>query len=142
MTLKAELKGRAELMRKLAKLDPAIEKELAVAQLEAGDMLAERIQARAPFRTGQYMQSIEAKRLADVSPKERSKSVIAAQTKDENAVAIVADFYWRFLEFGTQDPLRPARPHIFPTYRASRKEIRRLIAATINKGIKRVAKGA
>lgn len=140
MALKAELKNRAELMRKLAALDPAIEKELAVAQLDAGEMLVERIQARAPFKTGQYMQSLEAKRLSTVSPKQRAKNVIAAQTKDENAVGIVADFYWRFLEFGTRNA--PAQPHIFPTYRASRKEIRRIIATVINKGIKRVAKGA
>lgn len=139
MALKAELKGRAELMRKLAKLDPAIEGELAVAQLDAGEMLVERIQARAPFRTGQYMTSLEAKRLSAVSPRQRAKNVIAAQTKDKNAVGIVGDFYWRYLEFGTRK--QAAQPHIFPTYRASRKEIRRLISSVINKGIKRVAKG-
>lgn len=138
--LKAELKGRAKLERELDALDPEITKELAVAELDAGEMLVERIQLRAPFKTGQYMQSIEAKRLSAVSAQQRSKNVIAAQTKDKNAVAIVADFYWRFLEFGTRKA--PAQPHIFPTYRASRKEIRRIIATVVNRGVKRAANKA
>lgn len=138
--LKAELKGRKQLERRLDALDPEINKQLAVAQLDAGEMLAERIQLRAPFKTGAYMQSIEAKRLADVSSTQRGKNVIATQTKDKNAVAIVADFYWRFLEFGTANA--PAQPHIFPTYRASRREIRRIIATVVNSGVKKAAKKA
>jgi HK97 gp10 family phage protein len=59
-------------------------------------------------------------------------------TKDPNAWGIFADFKWRWLEFGTRK--MRARPHIFPTYRAARKKIRRKIANAINKEIRK-AKG-
>lgn len=100
-------------------------------------MLAERIQARAPFKTGDYMQSIHAARLADVPPEKRKRNVIASQTKDKNAVAILADFYWRFLEFGTVKT--SAQPHVFPTYRQSKREIRRQIATVINRAVRKTA---
>lgn len=142
MPVKAQFKNRAKLTRQLQALDPGIEGEVAAAQRAAGDMLAEKIQARTPFLTGQLMVSTEAKLLSEVSPSQRARNVIASQTKDKNAIGIVADFYWRFIEYGTTNPSRPARPYVFPTYRASRKQIRRMISAAINKGVKRAAKKA
>jgi HK97 gp10 family phage protein len=84
------------------------------------------------------MQSIQAVRLADVPAEQRRRNVIASQTKDKNAVAIIADFYWRFLEYGTVKT--NAQPHVFPTYRQSKREIRQNIAAVINRAIRATAK--
>lgn len=85
-------------------------------------------------------------------------------TKDPNAWGIFAEWYWRFIEFGTRahvikarrggflrftkgdgtrvrarrvsHPGSPRQPHIFPTYRAYRKRIRRRVASAINKALK------
>ncbi|WP_181182629.1 hypothetical protein [Mesorhizobium sp. B3-1-9] len=56
-------------------------------------------------------------------------------TKDPNATGIFAEFIWRFLEFGTVK--MAARPHIFPTYRAYRKKLRRRIAGAVNRAVRK-----
>lgn len=125
-------------MRKLRAIVPEAEKELAKAQLEGAQELATRIKGRAPARTGDYRTSIQGDRLAN-RPKERAVGRgLKGQTKDPNATGVYAEFIWRFLEFGTVK--MPARPHIFPTYRAYKKKLRRKMAGAVNKAVRKARK--
>lgn len=166
MALKAKFEGRDAVMARLRKLVPDAENEAAKAQEAAAKELAEAIRARAPHVSGNYAASIEAGKLAGRN--DGRKPIGIQATKDPNAWGIFADFVWRFLEFGTkahtikakrggllavrgangrvsfvekvEHPGTRAQPHIFPTYRAYRKRIRRRVATAINKAVRR-AKG-
>lgn len=133
MAIKAKFLGREAVTRKLRQLVPEAEKQAAIAQMEAATELAAAISARAPRRTGEYADSIEGDKLSN-----RREAAIGARTKDPNATGIFANFKWRWLEFGTVK--MSAQPHIFPTFRAARKRIRRKVANAINKAVRK-AKG-
>lgn len=142
--------GREALKRRLAKLVPDIEQETATAQLEAAKTLAADIRAHAPVDTGDYRDSIEGARFADREGDALVKFKNGA--RDPNATGVFASYIWRFLEFGTSDFINKGRfagsanpgiapqPHIFPTFRASRKKIKRHVAKAINRAVRR-AKG-
>jgi HK97 gp10 family phage protein len=137
MAIKAKMLGREKVTRLLNQIVPEAEKELAKAQLEGAQSVANKIKPRAPGpRTGAYQASIQAARLAD-RPKERALGGGASNsnTKDPNAAGVFADFIWRFLEFGTVKMAK--RPHIFPTWRQERKRVRRNMAAAVRKAIKK-----
>jgi hypothetical protein len=118
---------------------------------------------RAP---GTYRDSIHAARLADHPGKKLFAGSGSIQmTKDPNATGIFAEWIWHFLEFGTNPhairarsapllvfrgsdgqlrsatevshPGSPRQPHIFPVYRAERKNMRRRIARAMRVAIKR-----
>jgi HK97 gp10 family phage protein len=130
--VRVKIESRARVMEKLAAALPNATSELAAAELAAGEMLADRIRARAPVRTGRYRASIRADLLKN-NPSKRNN--VASKTKDENAVGIYGMFIWRWLEFGTVH--MAARPHIFPTYRAAKREIRRMMAKAVNTEVKK-----
>lgn len=162
MALRAKFVGRDALTRKIREVVPEVETAYAAAIETGAKELAEAIRARAPRSSGDYARSIEAARIAD-RPADKVQVGIT-QTKDPNAWGIFADWYWRFLEFGTRahvikgrrggflrftapdgtavrtrqvsHPGAPRQPHIFPTYRAYRKRIRRRVAGAINKALK------
>jgi HK97 gp10 family phage protein len=133
--VKAKWEGRDKVMARLRSVLPATEQELASTQVEVARELANRIKPRAPVRTGRYRDSIEG---AKLSSRPGDKFIGRGKTKDPNATGIFADFRWRWLEFGTVR--MPARPHIFPTYRAYRKELRRKMANAVNKAVRRARK--
>lgn len=148
MKIKATVQGRDAVMRKLRALVPEAEKQLAVAQLEGAQELADRIRPRAPGK-GRYRATIQGDRLSN-RPKERALGKgLKGQTKDPNATGVFADYIWRFLEFGTepfvnqgrfagtQNPGITAQPHIFPTYRAYRKKLRRKMAGAVSKAVRK-----
>lgn len=150
MALKATMIGRDAVMRRLRELVPDAEKAAAKAQLEAAQDLAKDIAARAPVGidagAGDYKASIRAGRLADNPGKDL---VGRAPTKDPNATGVFADYKWRWIEYGTKERFKrngastgimPRKPHIFPTFRANRKRIRRKIANAINRAVRK-AKG-
>ncbi|MFN3549619.1 MAG: HK97-gp10 family putative phage morphogenesis protein [Mesorhizobium sp.] len=140
MRLTAKIEGRDAVLRRLRQLVPDAERELAKAQIEVADELANRIKPRAPGpRTGEYQASIQGDRLANRPGKRAIVKGLKGQTKDPNATGVFADFIWRFLEFGTVK--MAARPHIFPTYRAYRKKLRRRMAGAVNKAVRRARKG-
>lgn len=135
MAIKAKMLGREKVTRLLNQVVPEAEQELAKAQLEGAQSVANKIKPRAPGpRTGAYQASIQAARLAD-RPKERALGGGASNsnTKDPNATGVFADFIWRFLEFGTVKMAK--RPHIFPTWRQERKRVRRNMAAAVRKAV-------
>ncbi len=162
----AKWQGRDQVMARLRRVIPDAEKELATAQAAAAQELAGAIRSRAPLLTGEYAASIEAAPLASRPGGRRQVGI--APTKDPNAQGIFALYIWRFIEFGSRahvivpkkarglffvgkggkgvfvgsvrHPGTPARPHVFPTYRAMRKRIRRKIANAMNKVIRK-AKG-
>lgn len=156
--LKAEIKGREALMRRLNQLAPNIEKYTADAKLQAAEQVADAIRQRAPTgATLEYMESLEGAALASRPAQEQ---VGTTKTKDPSAAGVFAEFIWRFLEWGTaphnvakgggtlkgkrqaaageghMHPGSRAQPHIFPTYRAMKPKIRKLILAAVNKGIR------
>lgn len=138
MKIKAKFEGRAALYARLRKVAPLAETELATAQLEGAQELASRIRPRAPRRTGRYAASIQGDKLSNRPTKKAVAKGLKGSTKDPNATGIFAEFIWRFLEFGTVK--MGARPHIFPTYRAYRKKLRRKMAGAVNKAIRRAKK--
>ncbi len=158
MAMKAELKGRDALMRRLEQLAPNIEKHTAPAKLKAADELADAIRSKAPTgATLDYMESIDGDAVANRPIQER---VGIRGSKDPSAAGIYAKFIWRFLEFGTaphstakgggtvlgkkkaaageghMHPGIKAQPHIFPTYRAMKPAIRKKILAAVNKAVR------
>jgi HK97 gp10 family phage protein len=159
----AQLQGREALMRRLNQLAPNIERYAGEAKIKAANELAEEIRSRAPTgATLDYMESIDGDLLTSRPAQER---VNIAATKDPQATGIFAKFIWRFLEFGTaphstakgggtvlgkkqaaagkgqMHPGSPAQPHIFPTYRAMKPKIRRMILTAVNKAVREARKG-
>jgi len=156
--------SRDAVMKRLRELVPEAEAAAATAQEASAKELAEAIRGRARRRSGEYADSIQAAKLAGRN--DGKKPIGISATKDPNAWGIFANFIWRFLEFGTRPhtisaknkpnlsftvggkrivtkqvahPGSKAFPHIFPTYRAMKKRIRRRVAAAINKAIKKKA---
>jgi len=148
MAMKAKMLGRDAVMRRLRELVPEAEKEAAKAQLEAAQDLAKQIAARAPVGvdegSGDYKASIRAGRLADNPGRDL---VGTRRTSDPNAAGVFANYKWRWIEFGTKERFKrsgastgamPRQPHIFPTFRANRKRIRRKVANAINRAVRKV----
>lgn len=163
MALRARItpQSRAAVLKRLREIVPEAEDAAAKAQETSAKELAEAIKARAPRYSGEYVNSIQAVKLAGRN--DDRKPIGIQPTKDPNAWGIVALYIWRFIEFGTRPhsirakkrallsfrvgerlvrtgqvnhPGMAPRPHIFPTYRAMKKRIRRRIAGAINKAIK------
>lgn len=158
MALKAKVLGREALTRRLAQLAPNVEKYTAVAKLDAAVDLADAIRPLAPTgATLDYMESIEGDVIAR---RPDQKQVGIAASKDPDATGLFAKFTWAWLEFGTaphstakgggtvagkaaatsMHPGTPAQPHIFPTYRAMRKKIKKRITAAVNKAVREAQK--
>lgn len=139
MRVKAQVLGRDAVMRKLRALVPDAEQELAREQLEGAQELAARIKPRAPGpRTGKYQASIQGDRLSNRPSKRAIGKGLKGQTKDPNATGVFAEYIWRFLEFGTAKMAK--RPHIFPTYRAYRKRLRRRMSGAVNRAVRKARK--
>lgn len=162
MAIKAQMLGRDAVMKRLRQLVPDAEEGAAAAQLEAAKDLAKAIQPRAPRgATGEYAASIQGDRLANRPDK---RAIGGSATKDPNATGVFASHEWRWLEFGTgphvikpkgapaltfrgregfvsvksvNHPGTAAQPHIFPTFRAKKKAIRRKVAGAINKAVRK-----
>jgi HK97 gp10 family phage protein len=137
MALRAKItpQSRDAVMKRLRDLVPDAEAAAARAQAQSAQELAAAIKPRIPVVTGKLRASIEADL---VSNRPGKKPVGITATKDPNAQGIFAEWYWRFVEFGTRRS--KAKPAIFPTYRQFRKKIRRNIANAINREIRK-AKG-
>lgn len=150
----AKLEKREVYERRLNAVAPKADQYLRDSEMEAGEFLADRVKSRAPRgSTGAYARSIHANRLSD-EPAATAKNKFI-KTKDKNAVGLFADFIWRFLEFGTSQhsvgkgsvkkkgrhtggvhPGTAAQPHIFPTYRANRKTIRKIVRKGLTRAVK------
>lgn len=152
MAMKAKFLGRDAAMRKLNRLVPEAEKEMATAQLDGAKEVAARIAARAPVGdSGEYARSIEGDRLANRPGMNAIGQGIRNGTKDKNATGVFAHFIWRFLEFGTAERTvkktgqnvgrMTPQPHVFPTFRAYRKQARRKVANAVNKAVRKVKNG-
>lgn len=134
MKTSAKFLGREAVVKRLKQLVPDVEEQVAEAQMEGAQELANRIKPRTPGPvTGEYLASIQADRIANRA-NERAVGT-KSPSKDKNATGVFANFIWRFLEFGTVK--MSARPHIFPTYRAYRKRLRRKIAGAVNKAVRK-----
>lgn len=136
MTIRAKVLGRGKTLALLRGIVPEAEKELAKTQLEEAQRLAKKIKPRAPRQTGSYQASIVGDRLAERPGQRAVTGGLPNETKDPNATGIFAEYIWRFLEFGTVKMAK--RPHIFPTYRQEKPRIRRKMAASVRKAVKKV----
>jgi len=162
MALKVRIRNREKLMKAFNLLEPNIVTSLAGMQMKVARDLADTIKTYAPVQSGTYRDSIHADRLAD-RPDASLKGI--TKTTDPNATGVFAAWYWRFLEFGTRahtiraknapllvfrgregnlkymrevsHPGSPAQPHIFPVYRAERKNMRRRLARVVNRAVKK-----
>ena len=131
MRVRAKIEGRDALMARLRSIVPEAEKNLAQAQLEGAQELANRIKPRVRVRTGKYRDSIQGDKLSN---RPNAGGRAKRQTKDPNATGIFALWRWHFDEFGTVN--QPAHPAIFPTYRAYKKQLRRKMANAVNKAVR------
>lgn len=163
MAFKATIVGREELMRRLDAIAPGAASAIADTKLEVAREAARRIEAAAPVgATGAYKDSIIGARQADMPADARP--VFGITSKDPDAVAVYADFIWKFLEYGTAPHLIKGRngknlvftaangarvsipsvnhpgiraePHVFPTWKAYRATAKRKISAALTKAIK------
>jgi len=149
--------------RRLFALAPAAETAMATAIETGAKELAAGIKAAAPVgKTGEYRESIMAVPLAGFNGN-KNQLVGIQVSKSKSAWAVIADWYWRFIEFGTRPhtikaknvsdlvffskgkkivtpevshPGAAAHPHIFPAYRALRKRIRSRISRAVSKALK------
>lgn len=162
MAIKARL-NRATMERRLFALAPTAETAMATAIETGAKELAAAIKQAAPVgKTGEYRDSIMAVPLAGYNgPKNQLVGIQVSKSK--YAWVIIADWYWRFLEFGTRPhtikakrvsdlvflskgkkivtpqvahPGTSAHPHIFNTYTAMRKRIKSRISRAVSKALK------
>lgn len=131
----AKLLGREKLMRKLDAISPAINAEMATAEMEAATYVAGLMRGRAPTRTGQLRGSFEGKRLSEISADKKRKALGTKQTNDPNAVGIVADYYWLFLEYGTVKML--AQPFVMSTWAGARRKVKGMLTRATKKAIRK-----
>ena len=134
----AKWEKRDVVMARLNKLLPNVQAEVAKAQMDGAEEIAAGAKAFAPVATGRYRNSLRADLLANARSK-AARSPVAAQTKDPNAAAVLGNYIWRFLEFGTVN--MAAQPHILPAYRGKRKTIRRRMHTAVNKAVRLALKG-
>lgn len=148
MRARAKVQGREKVMARLRAIVPAAERELAAAQLEAAKDLAAKIRQRAPG-DGEYQRSIQGDRLSARASGLVVGKGLKGRTKDRNATGVFAEYIWRFLEYGTKERFHrngksvgkgPRMPHIFPTYRAQKKAIRRKVANAVNRAVRKTKK--
>lgn len=132
--VESQLKNRQQVMDALSQVAPGIQQRLADVQMDIGNDLATAIQQRAPVRTGKYRASIHAE-LLDANPEDK-RYIFGARTNDPNAVGVYGLYIWRFLEFGTKTGT-PAQPHIMPTYRMKKRQMRRRMANVVNRAVRK-----
>ena len=161
MAIKAKVLGREALTRNLERLTPGVTEAAAKAKLEVAQEAASRIRNAAPHKTGEYASEIVGQRQADNPGK---LPINGRPSKDPDATAVYAPFYWRFIEFGTaphlikgrngknlvfkgedgqvvsvpsvNHPGGRAHPHVFPTWKAYRKAAKAKISRAISKAVK------
>lgn len=148
-------------MRKLERITPGVTAAAADAKLEVAKEAANLISAAAPHKTGHYMENIRGGRQAD-NP--GLVQVGGTKSKDPDATAVYAPWFWHFLEFGTaphvikaknapalvfrnsgggvtvaEEVMHPGtarQPHVFPTWREFRPRARKAVNAAINKAVR------
>lgn len=146
MAVSARFVSRDKVMEHLRLIAPNAETEIAKMQVKVGKDMAGAMKQKAPIgdpkyrrrgrKPGTYRDSINAAKLS-----EKSGKLVGSiqQTKDPNAVGIFAEWIWHFIEFGTVRSRR--QPHIFPTYRAERKNMKRRLARAMRNAIKKAVAG-
>ena len=146
MAFTVKWENRESVMARLRAIGPNIEVEMAKAQLEIAESLAAKMRKRAPVglakwrkpgrRPGRYRRSIVGKRLkSEDLGKGGTLKGMKSGTTDPFATGIYGEFIWHWLEFGVRGS--PARPHIFPTYRAERKYFKRKLQLVLRKSMKK-----
>jgi len=147
MAVRAKVLGREKLMRRLKIFVPDAEKEMTEAKELSMAEVASKIAARAPYDTGEYYDSLESGLVKD-NPQARKRPGYR-KSKDEEAVGIFGKWYWRLIEFGTaphvnggmfagsEHPGSQAKPHVFPTWRANRNNVKKKVRQGLNKAVKK-----
>jgi hypothetical protein len=146
MAFTVKWENRESVMKRLNAIAPIVQVEMAKAQLDIAETLAEKMRKRAPVglskwrkpgrRPGRYRRSING-RVLDADDKGKAAVPVGMNsgTTDPYATGIYAEFIWHWIEFGVRGS--PARPHIFPTYRAERKYFKRKLQAVLRKGLRK-----
>lgn len=143
MPIRAKVVGRERLMRRLRLFVNDLDDELRKAKLEAMKEVAAKIASRAPERTGEYRESIEAGLVRD-NPQAQTRPGYR-KSKDPDEVAVYGEYIWRFLEYGTAEhiaggifegaliPATKPQPHVMPTWRANRDAAKKKVRKVVNK---------
>ncbi|MFN3746701.1 MAG: HK97-gp10 family putative phage morphogenesis protein [Hyphomicrobiaceae bacterium] len=143
------LQGRRALVDKLGRLPPAARKHIRAAIAQSAREMAALVRAAAPVDTGQLRDSV-GYTFGAFEENKRSRSRISSASAegvaDPDLTAQVhagggAAFYARFVEFGTRNPSRPARPFFYPALRLTRKKHMDRLKRATHKAAREVAKG-
>ena len=144
--LKSKFTGQQRAFKQLRRVAPEVTEELDKSLQKSAEEVAGLAHDLAPKASGEYADSIQAKPIEDKAGVPRW--------------GVFADWIWRFIEFGTSagkrgervhqngrsrkvgrtHPGTPARPHIWPAYRAVKKRIKGRTTRSINKAVKRAVK--
>lgn len=143
------LKGLPELKRKLIRLKEQTQNEIAPAMAQAAERCVDMMKRLVPVDDGKLRESIgwtfgDAPNGAiKVATYKQGILTLTIYAGDEEA------FYARFVEFGTrahtqggefagtEHPGTPAQPFFFVSYRASKKEMKRIIRKAISDAVKK-----
>ncbi len=145
--MRSKVIATATLRHRLRTFVPDAEKEMAKAKEVSMADVARKIAARAPYRTGEYYESLEAGLVSD-NPAAKKRPGYRP-VKDPYAVGIFGRYVWRFIEFGTPEhvnagifdgtthPGTTAYPHVYPTWRANRGSVKKAVRGGLNKAVKK-----
>ncbi len=135
---KVEMRNKDRLHRKLTKLVGGLDVQIDTDMKKGADELANMVRGLAPVKTGEYRNSIDARKVDKYST-EKTSGLTTTQTtyKNVSAYGLYANYIWRFLEFGTKK--MASRPHIFGPYRLMKRRIIGRINRGINKKVRAVA---
>lgn len=146
MAMRAKVISSATLRRRMRVFVPDAEKAMDAEKLSGMSEVAAKIASRAPYKSRDYSKSITAGRVKD-NP-QANKRPGYRKPKDDDAVGIFGNYIWRLLEFGTaphligglfagsEHPGSQAQPHVFPTWRANRNNVKKRVRKALNKTVK------
>lgn len=131
------VRGLNKSMKRIRQVAPNVDRELDKMQEKSAHEFVAFAQGVAPVRTGDYRDSINAKRVTDAevgATRSFSLGAVKAGSKVVSAWGIFADWIWHFLEFGTVDTA--AQPHMLPLVRLLKKRVGGRMRRAVNKAVK------
>jgi len=131
LSVKTKMRNKDRLHRKLSKLVDGLDGQMQKDMEKGAEELADTVRSFAPVKTGEYKNSIKAKKVDQFTDRTSGDTY-----SNVNAWGLYANYIWRFLEFGTKKML--SRPHIFGPYRILRRRIKGRIHRGLRKKVKMI----
>lgn len=131
------IEGDKELQEILDQLAPKVSRNLMRSTIHGvASEIAKEAKRKAPRDTGTLRKAIKAKRRRPRTPDKPFSDVMVEHGRDANHDA----FYWRFVEYGTQD--QPERPFIRPAIDLLRPQVPEIMRQQFGKKLEATLKRA